>query len=173
MSNESTGDDNKNRKIGRVIAVIVAVIVIAALIIGGGRTSETVSTADGLPEGCKPGFLFSETTGKPCPQEESVVANDTVLATTTGSSAYEDAIRTYAGKVVVFDAACKPVATPSSVTAGTRVLIANNSDKELTLAVGQKSEVLDGYHYFTTTLTTKGDAKVMCNGKEAATISVK
>jgi len=174
MDNQSTTEENKNRKIGRIIAVIVAVIVVIALIVGGASKSDTASTGTNeLPEGCKPGFLFSETTGKPCPQEGTIAPEDTAVAGSTGSSAYEDAIRAYAGKVVVFDATCKPVAMTSSVAVGTRVLIANNSEKQLTLAVGQKSEKLDAYHYFTTTLNAKGDVKVMCEGKESATISVK
>lgn len=173
MSNEQTTDENKNRKIGRIIAVIVAVIVVVALIIGGAhKKSDTASQTSDLPEGCKPGFLFSETSGKPCPQDKATTT-DTATPAPVATSAYEDAIHTYAGKVIVFDASCKPVATTASVSAGTRVLVANNSDKQLTLALGAKSEVLDGYHYFTTTLTAKGDAKVTCNGKDAVTITVK
>lgn len=173
MSNEQTADESKNRKIGRIIAVIVAAIVVVALIIGGSsKKNEEAATDTTLPEGCKPGFLFSETSGKPCPQDKTTTT-DTTTPAPVATSAYEDAIRTYAGKVIVFDAACKPVATTASVNAGTRVLVANNSDKQLTLALGAKSEVLDGYHYFTTTLSAKGGAKVTCNGKDAVTITVK
>lgn len=173
MSNESTADESKNRKIGRIIAVIVAVVVVVALIIGGSsKKNKEAATDTTLPEGCKPGFLFSETSGKPCPQDKATTT-DTTTPAPVATSAYEDAIRTYAGKVIVFDASCKPVATTALVTAGTRVLVANNSDKQLTLALGAKSEVLDGYHYFTTTLSAKGDAKVTCNSKDAVTITVK
>ena len=168
MSNETP---EKNRKIGRIIAVVVAVVVIAALVVGGTRKSEETAVTTDLPEGCKPGYLFSETTGKPCPQPEA--AAETPATSVASSSAYEEALRTYAGKLVMFDAACKPVAVPGSLAVGTRILVANNSEKQLTLAVGEKKEVLDGYHYFTTTLSAKGDAKVLCEGKESFTISVK
>lgn len=175
MSNEQTTDENKNRKIGRIIAVIVAVIVVVALIIGG-SSKKGDEAADGstLPEGCKPGFLFSETSGKPCPQTDTT-SDDTVTAEgAINTSGYEAAIRAYAGKVVIFDASCKPVSMISSpVTAGTRILVANNSEKALDLSVAGKSEKLDAYHYFTTTLKSAGDTQITCDTKTAATIKVK
>lgn len=174
MSNESNTEDTKNRKIGRIIAIVVAVIVIAALIIGGARKDAPVDTATVVvPEGCKPGFLFSETSGVPCPQTETPESVQTDTEGVLNTSAYEAAIRQYAGKVVIFGEACKPISTISgSIAPGTRILVANNSNTSLALAVAGKSEVLDGYHYFTTTLKTAGDTAVTCDAKTAAIIKV-
>lgn len=169
MSNETP---EKNRKIGRIVAVTVAVIVIAALIVGGARKGEAPTVTGDMPEGCKPGFLFSETTGKPCPQPEDT--STTEEKTDAGiPTAYEAALKEYAGKLVAFDATCKQVAgIGGAVAAGTRILVANNSPKQLTIAVDGKKETLDGYHYFTTTVKTKGDVKVSCENTDAATIKV-
>lgn len=175
MSNEQTVDESKNRKVGRIIAVIVAVVVIVALIVGGSTKKEdTVTKGTELPEGCKPGYLFSETTGKPCPQTDTVSDSTATTEGVINTSGYEAAIRAYAGKVVIFDASCKPVSMiASSVAPGTRILVANNSEKQLEVAVAGKSEKLDAYHYFTTTLKSAGDAQITCNTKTAATIKVK
>jgi len=174
MTNETNTDEAKNRKTGRIIATVVAVLVIIALVIGGARkkTDAPVTIGDTLPEGCKPGFLFSETTGKPCP-----IVDDATSATDTKpegiSSAYEAALKEYAGKLIAFDGACKQIAgIAGPIATGTRILVANNSPKQITLGVGGKTETLDGYHYFTTTLRTKGDLKVSCENKEAAMIKV-
>jgi cell division septation protein DedD len=174
MNTEST-EENKNRKIGRIIAIIVAVIVIGALIVGGARKkTDSSDVSSGLPEGCKPGFLFSETTGKPCPQTETPSVDTATTEGVLNTSGYEAAIRSYAGKVVIFDASCKAVSMISSpITAGTRILVANNSDKQLDLSVAGKSEKLDAYHYFTTTLKSAGDTQITCDAKTAATIKVK
>jgi hypothetical protein len=176
MSNETNTEENNNRKVGRIIAIIVAVLVIAALIVGGmkKKTDTATDTTAALPEGCKPGFLFSETTGKPCPQTETGADAYKADEGMVNTSGYEAAIRQYAGKVVIFDGACKPISMISGTIApGTRILVANNSEKQLALSVAGKSATLDAYHYFTTTLRTTGDTSITCDSKSAATITVK
>lgn len=174
MSNETQTDD-KNRKIGRIIAIVVAVVVIAALIVGGAKKKDgPADTTAAVPEGCKPGFLFSETTGKPCPQADTGTDADKTDEGVVNTSGYEAVIRQYAGKVVIFDGACKPISMISGTIApGTRILVANNSEKQLALSVAGKSATLDAYHYFTTTLRTTGDTSITCDSKSAATITVK
>lgn len=168
--NQDTNTEQKNGKTGRIIAVVVALLVIAALVVGTAQRKKHVADAPEVVEGCKPGYLFSETTGKPCPTTEPLSVEGEKVA--TEASGYEAAVAAYAGKLVVVDASCK--ATPSALTVGanTRVLIGNNSSSNLTLGLGDRSESLDGYHYFTYSLKSGGDMKVMCNGAEVATITV-
>lgn len=172
--NQDTNTEQKNGKTGRIIAVVVAVLVIAALIVGTAQRKKnaTETPEAAMPEGCKPGYLFSETTGKPCPSSTESLSVEDGTTASTEASGYEAAVAAYAGKLVVVDAACK--ATPSALTVGanTRVLIGNNSSSSLTLGLGDRSESLDGYHYFTYSLKSGGDMKVMCNGAEVATITV-
>lgn len=158
----------RNRRILRVAGIIIILGIIA--LIGNGFLKRTAAPMEGdVPAGCKPGDLFSETTGKPCPQpeENAAVEDQSVVA-----SAYEEAIRLYGGKIVIFDAQCKALPATQTLPVDTRVLIANNSPKQLSIAVPGRTEVLDGYHYFTSKLTTAGDVSITCNGAQAATITV-
>jgi hypothetical protein len=61
----------------RIAGGILLLIVIAALI-GNGKMKQSSDTVTRTgTEGCQPGYLFSETTGKPCPQpEENKVADE-------------------------------------------------------------------------------------------------
>lgn len=160
---------DRNRKGMRIAGGILLLIVIAALI-GNGKMKQSSDTVTRTgTEDCKPGDLFSQSTGKPCPQPEENAAVDDQPAV---ASAYEEAIRLYGGKIVVLDAQCKALPAAQTLPVDTRVLIANNSPKQLTIAVPGRTEVLDGYHYFTSRLTTAGDISVTCNGAPAATITV-
>ncbi len=168
--NQDTNTEHKNGKAGRIIAVVVAVLVIAALIVGTAKHKKNVAQAPAMTDdGCKPGYLFSETSGKPCPtstEPTSMVDSD------KKPSGYEEAVAQYAGKLIVVDSAC--VAAPNALTVGanTRILIGNNSSQALTLALGDRSETLDGYHYFTYSLKSGGEMKLSCNGADVATITV-
>lgn len=164
---EQTEQPTKNKR-GIVISIIAIVVVIAIAVFAIPKKAATPTPTDSSADvGCKPGYLFSETTGNPCPQ---AAANETPVG---APSAYEAALKDYAGKLVAFDGACKQVSgISSSIPAGTRILVANNSDKTIKLSVDGKSETLDGYHYFTTTIKAKGAVKVSCENKDAATINV-
>ncbi len=162
----------RNRKMLRVAGIVIILVIIAALVGNGSLKRSVAPTMDNVPVDCKPGDLFSQTTGKPCPTPTDSPANVDAAAS-VGPSGYEEAIRMYAGKVVIFDAACKPLPVAPTFAKGTRILVANNSTKTQTLTVAGKSEVLDAYHYFTVPLATVGDTVVTCNGAPAATISVK
>lgn len=177
------GDQNKNFM--RIAAIVVILVIVAALV-GNGKwktnkaledTSNEVSTSENLPDGCKPGYLFSETTGKPCPAISQSTSASAIEATTpsasVSTSSYASALKTYAGKTLMFDASCKADPAEMSVDAGTRVLVANNSGQTLALTLGSKSASLRPYHYFTHTLKEAGEVKAVCNGISTATVTVK
>lgn len=178
------GDQNKNFM---KIAAIVVILVIIAALVGNGKwkanngsqeSSNEISSSENLPDGCKPGYLFSETTGKPCPAISQSTSASAIEATTPSttvstSSSYASALKTYAGKTIMFDASCKANPAEMTVDAGTRVLVANNSNKTLALALGSKSASLRPYHYFTHTLKEAGEVKALCNGTSTATVTVK
>ncbi len=181
QQNGQTGDtQDRNKKIMRGVGVVLIIVVIAALASGKWTKTGTKDATDGavvtqeMPEGCKPGFLFSETSGKPCPTpaDMTAVTTDTEAAATSPSG-YDEAVRMYAGKVVLFDAACKTLPEAPTFAAGTRVLVANNSSKTQTLSLGGRTEALDAYHYFTVALKTPGELTAQCNGAAAATVTVK
>ncbi len=163
--------DTRKKNILKIAGAIFIVVVIAALIGRGAQTKKATEQAidTGMPEGCKPGFLFSETTGKPCPKDETA----TPIAETAKPSAYEDAIRSYGGKLVFFGEGCKALPTAQSQKVGTRILIANNSAKQITVEVPGRTQALDSYRYFTYPLSVAGEVSVKCNGAPVATISVK
>ena len=102
--NQDTNTEHKNGKAGRIIAVVVAVLVIAALIVGTAKHKKNVAQAPAMTDdGCKPGYLFSEVTGKPCPATTEPLSVEGEKATTEASG-YEAAVAQYAGKLVVVDA---------------------------------------------------------------------
>lgn len=169
---EAQTPENRTKRGRRIAIVLIVLVVIGALASNGtfGTKKAAVdTTSNGLPEGCQPGYLFSETTGKPCPQpEENKVADEqTVVA-----SAYEEAIRLYGGKLVLFDAECKALPAAQTLAVGTRILIANNSTKQLSIATPDRTEALDSYHYFTYPLKTVGSVVISCNGAPAAAVTV-
>ncbi len=179
MNNETrkeatvVGKEERNRKTLRIAGIIVAIVVIAALV-GNSKWKRASDTAvNDVPADCKPGDVFSKETGKPCPSAIETADTEVRTATSNGPGGYEEAIRMYAGKVIIFDAACKSLPVTPMFTVGTRILVANNSSVALTLALSDKSEKLDPYHYYTYALKTAGDMVVTCNGAAAATISVK
>ncbi len=161
------------------IAIIVIVLVIIAALIGNGKWKKNTDTAVSndqttLPEGCKPGYLFSETTGKPCPapvEEKKEVV--TAPTTKPAPSGFEEAVRLYSGRAIMVDAACATTPATLEVATGTRVLVANNSNKSHTLALGEKKENLTSYHYFTTGLKLPGTYTLTCDGLDKAVITVK
>lgn len=181
QQNGQTGDtQDRNKKIMRGVGIVLIIVVIAALASGKWTKTGTKETTDDvvvtqeMPEGCKPGFLFSETSGKPCPTPADMTAVTTdTEATATSPSGYDEAVRMYAGKVVLFDATCKALPEAPAFTAGTRVLVANNSSKTQTLSLAGRTETLDAYHYFTVALKTPGTIVASCNGTAAANVEVK
>lgn len=166
---EAQTPEVRNRK-GLRVAIIVIILIIVAAAIGNSKWKASKSSDDAVLSDCKPGDLFSQSTGKPCPQTADTTTDTS--ADTATVSGYEAAIREYAGKVVVFDGACKPLPANPTFAPGTRILIANNAPKAATIAFADKTESLDGYHYFTYSLKT-ADVMVTCNGAPAVTISVK
>ncbi len=169
---EAQTSDVRKKNILKIAGAILLIVVIAALL---GRGTSQKKAADqavdtGMPDGCKPGYLFSETTGKPCPKDESAVVPETQPV---GVSAYEEAIRSYGGKAVLIGAGCKATPLTQVQTVGTRILIANNAPAQVKIEVPGRTQILDGYHYFTYSLKTAGDVQVTCNGTPAALISVK
>ncbi len=169
---EAQTPEARTKKGRRIAIVLIVLIVIGALASNGvfqKKDSTTDSTSNGLPEGCKPGYLFSETTGKPCPQPEENKVTDEQAVT---ASAYEEAIRMYGGKLVVLDAQCKALPAVQTLATGTRILIANNSTKQRTVATPDRTEVLDGYHYFTYKLGAPGEISITCDGAASAKITI-
>lgn len=167
----------KGRKFINIAITVVIVVVLFALL-GNGKwkkssegDSSGLSNQTELPDGCKPGYLFSETTGKPCPAP----SDDESLTTASeqAPSGFETAIRMYSGKTFLLDGACTTYPQTATFAPGTRVLVANNSAAKLTVALGDKKEELDGYHYFTTAFKTAGTYKLSCNGVDKAVITVK
>lgn len=171
----STPEDH-NRKAVRTAGIILAIVVILALI-GNGvwkhKQGTNTQPLDQSTEGCAPGALFS-TTGKPCPQPSTtdLSAGASSTASSTSGGSYDDAIHQYAGKLIVFNDACKPLQVNPTFAKGTRILIANNSTATLTISVAGVAKTLSPYHYFTVPLTTAGGNAVMCNGASATTINV-
>ncbi len=166
---------NTNKNFTKIAWVILALVVLAALL-GNGKWKKnatpdnTVSTAE-VQEGCKPGYLFSETTGKPCVTDDATASVlDAVPTRAPGNSSYDQVLKQYAGKTLAVNASCE--ANDLSVDSGTRVLVANNSAKTLSLSLGSKTASLRPYHYFTTTLREDGEVDLMCNGDSAGTVTV-
>lgn len=161
----------KNRKFINIAIAIIVLVVIGALVSNGkwkkrpDIDSSGLSTQTELLEGCKPGYLFSETTGKPCPAETNI--------TETASSSFDQAIRAYAGKTILLDASCSAYPATATFTPNTRVLVVNNSAATFVVALADKKEELSGYHYFTTSLKAAGEYKVSCNGVDKAVITIK
>lgn len=168
---EAQTSDTRKKNIIKIAGAILIIVVIAAIIGRGTSKAPVQQPADaGMPDGCKPGYLFSETTGKPCPKDETTQAPQTAPATVSG---YEEAVKSYGGKVVLFDGACKSLTTIAPQTVGTRILIANNSDKQLTIAVPGRTQILDSYRYFTYPLKASGAVTVTCGGAPAVVVTVK
>jgi hypothetical protein len=164
----------QRRRVLRIAGIVIILVVLLAIASNGkwGHKTPSQAPVSTLPEGCAPGALFNTIDGKPCPVESTL--SETKDDTTAAPGGYEEAIRLYAGKVVVFDASCKPLPASPTFAPGTRILVANNSASTLTLAINDKSESLDAYHYFTTPLgAVAGKAVISCNGKPAATVVIK
>ncbi len=177
-------NNDNNRNFMRIAGIVVIIVVLLALASNGkwmkkgaNDSDKNVSTLSDMPEGCKPGYLFSETTGKPCPTDDATASAFTAVNKKTSkastSSSYDQVLKAYAGKTILVDGSCAATPSTASFDAGTRVLVANNSTKSLALALGTKSATLAPYHYFTTTLNTVGDVSAYCNGTAVSAISVK
>lgn len=170
MSNE-THNEQGSRKIGKIIAIVVAGIVMVALIVGGIRKKEPTPVAESqLPDGCKPGYLFSETTGTPCPQPSAPALETSSIKTTQTS--YQETVNAYTGKMMVFGPNCTLGATVASTKVGTRMLFANDGGMPVTITVGDRVQKLEGNHYFTMVFKAKGTIPVQCNAMDIANISI-
>ncbi len=183
MSPEAPESQERNKKAMKGIGIALIIIVVVVLAASGKwfkssdkTTTDQSLTTDTLPEGCSEGSLFSATTGKPCPSTPTTIGGDSMKADkpdTTETSGYDEAIKAYAGKMIAFDGDCKPAPASPEFAIGTRILVANNSEKTLILSASGRTETLDRYHYFTVTLPIGGMTDVSCNGAVAATVMVK
>lgn len=185
--NPENSDSNRNimRSIGIVLAVIIILVVFGILPKKNKTEQKDTNTPAGqeLPEGCKPGYLFSETTGKPCPQpgEEKTEGNQDKTqedkknqSSDSETSSYDSALAQFSGKAILLGADCKAMPENVEVSAGTRVLVANHTDKDAKIAVADlRTENLENFHYFTVALKEKGEYKVSCNDNTVATFNVK
>lgn len=186
------GASQKNWAI--ISTTVLAIVIIAIFAIAHGRKSAPVMA---LGEGCRPGDAFSQTTGKPClsgkevdeeaqamvtPCKEGEVynqntgelcADDKSMALKSDSSGYEATLKQFEGKSIMFDALCVGTPATLSVSAGTRVLVANHSSATNSLAFGGRKETLEPYHYMTNVFKVAGEYPVACNDKDTATVSVK
>ncbi|MEO7596930.1 MAG: hypothetical protein ABIS26_00795 [Candidatus Paceibacterota bacterium] len=167
-----------------ILLGVIVLVVVGGLIYATSRVyKEPV-----VVEGCKSGDQFSETSGKPCSGEvlttcqpgelfdrsngePCIGVEDQNALPTTG---YEAALKAYEGKSVLFDAACAPTPKSLSLSTGAKVLLVNNSKKNMELvAQGIKGSLLP-YHFMVSSFSTAGEFPVTCNGKvSSATISVK
>lgn len=173
QANNNQPGPTKGRK-PIIITVIIIILVIAGALLSNGTWKKSsdatndpiiLANENGLPEGCKPGYLFSETTGKPCPADADV--------SVSASSSFDQAIRAYAGKTILLDSSCSAYPATATFAPNTRVLVVNNSAATFNVALADKKEELSGYHYFTTSLKTAGEYKVSCNGADKAVITIK
>lgn len=183
--------DPQNKKVITIAGVILVIVVLGALLSGGKlnrntENSEEVANEEvALPEGCEPGYKFSVVTGEPCPQpaiEEETESNETASAinatrpkTNTAASSelsYDKAIASYAGRTLLFGANCSVTPETMNVEAGTRVLLANNSQTAMKIQFNDKSVSLRPYHYATSIVKAEGSIPALCNGAEVATVTV-
>jgi hypothetical protein len=159
------------------VILLAGIIVVVALVLLVPRFRNSVqnvvtNTPDetAMPEGCKPGYNFSETTGKPCPVPKNAPENQTAPSNESG---YDAAIKAYAGKLITFGAGCSATPKDLSVAVGTRVMVTNHAKEPLNITFGDKTVSLRPYHYFTQSLSTKGTFSATCNGAPSATVTVR
>lgn len=143
-----------------------------------------------IPEGCKEGYAFSETTGKPCLEIVFEVcaegdiydrntgepcmdgAENNQANSKKGSMGYESALKEYTGKSLVFDSNCVSNPSELSVSLGSSVLLANNSDTALSFNAFGRVVNLRPYHYMLGTVSAP-ESVVSCNDKVASKITAK
>ena len=149
--------NNKNIAVLALAVLLVAALAVATNYIKQSRQT-AVNTEKPAGEECVDGLCPGTTEPE---------------ATPADNPSYEDAIRMYVGKTIVFGGNCE--ATPSAYTTkvGTRVLFTNSSKTVLNITASGKSVILRPYRYFTSTLKTPGSYPITCNGANAATITVK
>lgn len=153
----------------RTAGIVVLLVIIIALVINArhNRTAPVKEVVDtSVVEGCKPGFLFSETTGKPCAPSETPTTKAIVV------SDYDSVVASYETKKIVFTDAC--VATPieSTYAVGTRILLTNTGTTSADIVLGDKEVTLAPFRYATTVLKTAGTFSATCNDKEVASVNV-
>jgi hypothetical protein len=85
---------------------------------------------------------------------------------------YTDALKAYDGKTLTIGDSCVSVPAERTFAVGTRVLVNNIGRDPISFTLDQKSATINSYHYATTSLKNKGVFKLMCNGKEAVTVTV-
>ncbi len=185
-------NENKTNVILGIVALIVIIVAIVMAVnnkksekstevVEGCKQGDIFSGTTGKPcfeqvfEACKDGDLYNMNTGEPCGDNKTEVNKDGAMmkADSKGNLSYEAALKQYSGKSLLFNASC--VSTPATLesTAGTQVLIANNSNATLELSVQNKKAKLLPYHYMLSFMGTKGEVAVSCNGNTATKITVK
>lgn len=151
-----------------ILAVLVALFVVPTL--GNKKDVATVPEETGLPEGCKPGYAFSETTGEPCPKTEE---ETTSVPASSDTLSRADAALKYAGSTVRFSGDC--VADPGEMktAAGTTIMLDNDTDARRTIMVGSKSYSVGARRYTLSWMNMGvGEYAVSCDGKAVSKIVI-
>lgn len=163
------GANKKNLIIsGAVIVVVLAALFVVPTL--GEKKEKVVEEATTLPEGCKPGFAFSETTGEPCSQEEGAVVAPT---TPSGTLSRADALVKYEGNTITFNGECKATPETFTVAAGTTIMLNNETAARQSIMVGAKSYSIGSLGYTLSSMNMgAGEHAVSCGGTTVATIII-
>ncbi len=192
--NNQQNNQNKNQQVPQgtkksgLISAVVIIAVLAALLFSGAlkkkAAAPTEEAAVTLPEGCQPGYAFSETTGEPCPSpatEEgtgetaltlppasAVTASADVLSRASALEKYKDITIRFSGE------SCEAAPETFEVAKGTTILIDNETAKSRAIALGPKSYTVSSLHYTLPWVTMDaGTYPVTCDGEEVGEIVVK
>ncbi len=149
-----------------ILIVLVALFVIPTL--GDKKAAKVATEETGLPEGCEPGFLFSETTGEPCPKDETTPA-----PTATGALSRADALVKYEGNTITFTGDCAAAPATFTVPAGKTIMLNNETAARRTIMVGAKSYSVGSFGYTLSSMNMGvGEHTVSCDGKAASKIVI-
>ncbi len=147
-----------------ILVVLVALFVVPTL--GEKKAAKAPTDETTLPEGCKPGFEFSETTGEPCLKDESVTVAPAALSRA-------DATMKYAGSIVRFTGECVADPATLSTTPGKTVMIDNDTDARRTIMVGTKSYSVGAHRYTLSSMNMgQGEYNVSCDGTVVSKITI-
>jgi hypothetical protein len=166
--------------VGLVLGVLAVFVV---LILLNKKPDVVVSTV----EGCRPGDLFSQTSGKPCQDEKlaSCLEGDVYdrttgkpcgepkINTSTEVLGYEAALKAFSGKSFIFNEECISPTKELEVIKNSKVLIANNSTRTLEIYTPTREKSLLPYHYMTVFLGDIGENTISCNGVVSGVVNVK
>ncbi|MCC6198930.1 hypothetical protein IT401_01845 [Candidatus Nomurabacteria bacterium] len=183
--NNKQGNEQATKK-GGIISAVVIVVVLAGLFLLPGvfKKNATTPTEEEttLPDGCKPGNQFSETTGEPCPLAEekasdgsltippasSAVASADVLSRIAALEKYKDISIRFSGE------SCDATPEKFEVAKGTTILIDNETAKSHTIELGPKKYAVSSLHYTLPWITMdSGTYPITCDGEEVGEIVVK